>query len=187
MEPTLPITSKNILIVEDNHSVRKEIVLILQIENYQVHQAENGKGAIEILNTINPDLIISDINMPEMNGLELFEFVRHDLRFSAIPFVFLTDVSRTETHRTIQELGVEDWVTKPIIPDALTRIISARLLRAAEVKYAHIDQAYIETVEVLANAVEGRDHYTRGHIERVTTYSLWLARILRGLKKISDL
>jgi putative two-component system response regulator len=179
MEPTIPISIKKILVVEGNEEVRKTIVQILQIENYQVLQATNGDEALKILHTIMPDIILSDINIPKMNGIELFEQVRNDPYLCAIPFVFLTGVSRSDSVRTIRELGVEDWVPKPINPLGLTRTINARLLRAAEVKVAHTDLAYLETVEVLANAVEGRDHYTRGHIERVTTYSLWLAGELR--------
>lgn len=179
MDPTIPITSKQILIVEDNDQVRKTIVQILQIENYFVIQAKNGDEALKKLQKTTPDLILSDVNMPTMSGAELFSKIRNDIRLSAIPFVFLTTSTRDASHKTIRELGVEDWVTKPINPDGLTRTINARLLRAAEVKFAHIDRAYLETVEVLANAVEGRDRYTRGHIERVSTYTNWVAEDLR--------
>jgi putative two-component system response regulator len=179
MEPTIPITSKQILVVEDNEDTRKAIVQILQIENYHVLQASEEKEALTILTTIKPDLILSDINIPNKSGLELFHQVRNNLSLSAIPFVFLMSSSQKESIHTIRELGVEGWVQKPINPLELTRTINTRLLRAAEVKIAHINQAYIETVEVLVNAVEGRDHYTRGHTDRVTTYSLWTVEELR--------
>jgi putative two-component system response regulator len=179
MEPTIPIPNNKILVVEFDDRIRDAIVTTLQIENYYVLQAKNTADAFSVLEKNTPDLILSDMSNPGMNGVEFFNKIRNDMRLSAIPFVFLTKPTFDHRHQTIRELGVEDWVTKPINPASLTRTINARLLRAAEVKIAHIDQAYLETVEVLANAVEGRDRYTRGHIERVTTYSLWLAEELR--------
>jgi len=179
MEPTIPLSSKVILVVAEDEQERNTISLILQIENYQVLKASNGEEALFILENNVPELILSDINMPRLNGIEFFTRVRNDIRLSGIPFVFLTNQEAVNSHKAIMEMGVEDWVAKPISPDRLTHTINARLLRAAEVKIAHIDQAYLETVEVLANAVEGRDRYTRGHIERVTTYALWIAEELR--------
>ncbi len=179
MEPTIPISTRQILVVEDSEQIRKAITQILQIENYFVIQAANGKEALQKLQTLTPDLILSDINMPELDGRALFEEIRKDSRLGGIPFIFLTSGSRKTSLDTIRELGVEDQITKPIDPGGLIRTINARMLRSAEVKVSHIDQAYLETVEVLANAVEGRDRYTRGHIERVTTYALWMAEELR--------
>jgi putative two-component system response regulator len=179
MEPTIPIPDNQILVVEDDDRIRQAIVTTLQIENYFVLQAKTVTEAFEILKINTPDLILSDLNNPSMNGIDFFNRIRNDMRLGAIPFVFLTNKTINDSHKTIRELGVEDWVTKPINAASLTRTVNARLLRAAEVKISHIDQAYLETVEVLANAVEGRDRYTRGHIERVTTYALWVAEELR--------
>lgn len=76
-------------------------------------------------------------------------------------------------------MGVEDYLTKPINHQDLVNTINARLLRAAEVEVAHIDQAYLETVTVMANAIEERDRYTRDHVDRVTKCALWMAQELR--------
>jgi putative two-component system response regulator len=179
MEPTITLSNKRILVVEDNENVRKAITKTLQIENYQVIQAKNGEEALNVLERFTPDLILSDIYMSQMSGIHLFSQVRDNIRLKAIPFVFLVGDNRTDLTPMIRDLGVEDWITKPIDADGLIRIINSRLLRAAEIKVAHIDRAYLETVEVLANAVEGRDRYTRGHIERVTNYVLWMAEELR--------
>ena len=179
MEPTIPISSKQILVVENNEQIRRVISQILQIENYYVIQASDGQEAFDKLQSITPDLIVSDIDMPKMSGKELFEKVRQEPRLGGIPFIFLASSSRNAALQSIRELGVEDQITKPIDAVNLARVVNARLLRSAEVKVSHIDQAHLETVEVLANAVEGRDRYTRGHIERVTTYALWMAEELR--------
>jgi response regulator RpfG family c-di-GMP phosphodiesterase len=96
----------------------------------------------------------------------------------AIPFIFLTYDNTPETIQSGREMGAEDLLIKPVEHNELVKIVHARLLRAAEVKIANMDQAYLETVKVLANTIEGRDPYTHGHVERVSTYAGWLAQEL---------
>ncbi len=174
----VPSLRRLILVVEDNASVRSVIANALEFEGYETLQARNGKEALELLKRHIPSLILSDINMPQMDGLQFFQAVRQIPRLTAIPFVFLTSHSSSEDIQRGRELGVEDYLTKPIEPDALVRIINARLYRTAAVEAAQVGRAYLETVKVLANAIEGRDRYTRGHVERVTTYALWMAKAL---------
>jgi len=173
--PSIPVPIKKILIVEDNKDVRDGISQYLQIEKYIVLQAGNGVDALKILESFRPDIIISDINMPQMDGIELYKTVRQKHQWVTIPFLFLTADNSPQSIRLGRELGVEDYLTKPIRPKDLVRTIKARLLRSADVEVAHIGLAYLETVKVLANAIEGRDKYTRGHVDRVTQYALWTA------------
>lgn len=177
--PTIPVPSKKVLIVEDNKDVREGIAKYLQIENYMVLQAGDGVDALKLLDNFTPDIIVSDINMPRMDGIELYKSVRQKNQWITIPFLFLTADNSPQSIRLGRELGVEDYLTKPIRPKDLVNTISARLLRSAEVEVAHIGLAYLETVKVLANAIEGRDKYTRGHVDRVTQYALWTAEELR--------
>lgn len=71
-KPTIPVPSKNILIVEDNEAIRDGIVQHLQIDNFFVVQAKNGVEALKSLEHFAPDLILSDINMPQKDGIETF-------------------------------------------------------------------------------------------------------------------
>lgn len=176
--PSQPTLNRLILIVEDSAQIRSIIAQSLIIEGYDTEQAKNGLDGLEKLKERVPDLILSDINMPKMDGLEFFTTVRENPQWTAIPFVFLTSHSTPEDVQRGKELGVEDYLTKPIEPEDLVKIISARLYRSAAVEVAQVGQAYLDTVRVLANAIEGRDRYTRGHVERVTTYSLWIAKAL---------
>ena len=177
--PTLPMLSKNILLVENDQKTRQDISQILQIENYTIIQAADGTEALRLLDRFKPDLIISDINTPNMDGIQLYKRIRENQSWVTIPFIFLAGQNSLDNIRTGQELGVEDFLLKPVEAEDLIRTIHGKLLRAAELEVAHIGQAYLETVTVLANAIEGRDFYTRGHVDRVTTYALHLARELR--------
>jgi putative two-component system response regulator len=179
MDPTIPITSQQILVVETNEQIRFAITQILQIENYEVVQAQTGQEALSKLENIIPDLIITDETLSDMTGTEFYSALRKKQSLGAIPLVFLTSETSRKSIQQLREIGVEDRLTKPIDPGSLSKITNSRLLRAAEVKIAHIDQAYLETIKVLANAIEGRDQYTRGHVDRVTKYTIWLAEALR--------
>jgi putative two-component system response regulator len=177
--PTIPMPSKTILLVDDDHETRQSIAQTLQIENYTIIQATDGKEALLLLDRFNPDLILSDLDMPNLDGIQFYKEIRQRPSWVTIPFIFLAGSNSLDKIRTGQELGVEDFLIKPIDADDLIRTIHGKLLRAAELEVAHIGTAYLETVKVIANAIEGRDRYTRGHVDRVTTYAKWLAEELR--------
>ncbi|MFQ5407575.1 MAG: HD domain-containing phosphohydrolase [Anaerolineales bacterium] len=177
---TAPLSKpKEILVVEDSPEIRRALVRLLRLEGYDVHEAPHGRAGLARLKNIMPDLILSDINMPEMNGIEFYKTLRKNPKLVTVPFVFLTANDSPEDIQRGRALGVEDYLTKPIRDDDLAAIVNARLLRSAEVELAQINQAYFETVNVLANSIEGRDRYTRGHVERVAIYARRMAELLQ--------
>jgi putative two-component system response regulator len=125
-----------------------------------------------------PDLIISALNKPGASGAEFYHAVRREPRWVPIPFIFLTGDGVYRENRSQTDLFKEAYLQKPVDPDALLRRVHARLLRSAEIQVAHLDQAYLETVSMLAKAIEGRDPYTHGHVERVVKYARCLAEAL---------
>ncbi len=101
-----------ILVVEDNAELRSFLSSVLR-NHYVVLEAENGKEALQLLPDISPDLIISDIMMPEMNGLELAKAVKDDINISHIPLVLLTAKSDIDSKLEAMKYGVDDYITKP--------------------------------------------------------------------------
>lgn len=176
---TAPLKRKQILLVEDSYEIRLILATALTNENYEVHQAEHGEIALKILERIKPDLIISDINMPRMNGIQFYKALRLNKALTTVPFFFLSANNTPEDIQQGRELGVEDYITKPVDPKDFVALVNARLLRISQIEMAQMDLAYLETVNVLANVIEGRDPYTRGHVDRVANYARAMGEIMK--------
>ncbi len=115
-----------ILEVDDNEDLRHMVVEILR-EQYDVLQAGNGKEAIDILEENAVDLILCDVVMPEMDGYQLCEFVKADVRYSNIPFVLIT--AKTELENKVRgfDFGADDFIEKPFSPVLLLTKLKAIL------------------------------------------------------------
>ncbi|MBA3875172.1 MAG: response regulator [Anaerolineae bacterium] len=128
-----------VLVVEDDIHLLEGIRDILELDGYSVLTAENGSNGIEVLNNQSspPDLIVSDIMMPKMDGIQFLKEVRKENRWFSIPFIFLTAKGeRADVHRGMR-LGVDDYVIKPYDPSDLLVKIESRLERHKSLNAAH--------------------------------------------------
>jgi DNA-binding NarL/FixJ family response regulator len=121
---------KRILVIEDDAKLRQHYVELLRLEGYEVFEARNGREGVERARREVPDLVLCDITMPEMNGHRVLETLRAEPRTAHLPFVFLTGWSEQDDVRTGMNLGADDYLTKPVVPDELTAAVRARLRRA---------------------------------------------------------
>lgn len=121
---------KRILVIDDEAKLRQQIAELLRSEGYQVVEARNGREGVERARRELPDLVLCDITMPEMNGHRVLETLRNEPRTAHLPFVFLTGWNEQQDQRTGMNLGADDYLTKPFVPDELLAAVRARLRRA---------------------------------------------------------
>ncbi|TXT53159.1 MAG: Signal transduction response regulator [Promethearchaeota archaeon] len=130
----------SILLVEDENEILDSLKSILENNGYKVSVATNGRKALNLLQSKEkkPDLIISDIMMPDMNGYELFKEISRHEYFNTIPFLFLTGKKKKEEIRLGKLLGIDDYITKPYKVEDLLAIIKGKLLRYKKIRDANI-------------------------------------------------
>jgi DNA-binding NarL/FixJ family response regulator len=120
---------KKILIIEDQPQMRKNLATILEMENFQVVTADNGKHGAETARTEKPDLILCDVMMPELDGYGVLESLRKDTATATAPFIFLTAKGDKLDLRKGMNLGADDYLTKPVSRDDLLAAVRVRLTR----------------------------------------------------------
>lgn len=116
-----------ILIVEDNTEIRENTSEILELANYEVTTAENGKEGYEKAVQNTPDLIICDIMMPVLDGYGLLHLINKNEDLKGIPFIFLTAKTERNDFRKGMEMGADDYITKPFNDIELLNAIESRL------------------------------------------------------------
>jgi DNA-binding response OmpR family regulator len=116
-----------ILIVEDDQIMRENTKEILELANYEVVTANNGRMGATLAKEIKPDLIICDIMMPELDGYGVLHILSKDTKTAAIPFIFLTAKAEKSEMRKGMELGADDYLTKPFEETELLNAIESRL------------------------------------------------------------
>lgn len=148
-----------ILIVEDTLEIREEIADILMMEGYNVLQAENGRVGYEKALNENPDLIISDILMPELNGIEMFKKLKKEARTDSIPLIFLSAKAEKNDIRAGMNLGAEDYLSKPVNIDDLVNAVKIKIKKQNFVK-EKINEKTIELANILQNQKNELDNYS---------------------------
>ena len=177
---------KSILIVDDN----KENLIMLKavLENeYNVTLVPSGKLALDYLSKKKPDIILLDVQMPEMDGLEVIDKIKESEELSYIPVLFLTGIESADIEAACLEKGGDDYIRKPYNSLVLKRRIS-RLLELYELRYnlekalaqksSQLDRMTLSTIITIANTVDAKDTYTGGHSLRVAVCARDIAKNL---------
>jgi signal transduction histidine kinase len=122
---------KKILVIEDEKNIRNRIVDTLELSNeaYAIFTAENGRIGVELAKQELPDLIISDVMMPEMDGYEVLKALRSEENTAAIPFIFLSAKADIAHIREGMNLGADDYLPKPFSIDELLKAVATRLAK----------------------------------------------------------
>lgn len=121
---------KTILIIEDDTVLRETTAEILELENYKVITAANGKRGIELAKIIIPDIIVCDIMMPEIDGYDVLKLLSEDEKTKRIPFIFMSAKTEIKDIRKGMDLGADDYLTKPVNDELLISAIESRLAKA---------------------------------------------------------
>lgn len=108
--------SKNVLVVDDSNSVRQVVSLVLKTAGFTVSEACNGKQALDMLDGTKFHLIVSDVNMPEMDGLTFVQSAREIDDYKFTPVLMLTTESSNEKKEQGKAAGVKAWLVKPFQP-----------------------------------------------------------------------
>ena len=190
-----PESPDQILLVDDNTTNLQLLRDALDGYGYKLLAAKNGKTALAIAQKANPDLILLDIMMPEMDGYEVCKKLKADEATEHIPVIFVTALTDAEDEATGLSLGAVDYITKPFNPE----LVRARVRNHLELKryQDHLESLVKErtkrlaltravTIESLATLAEYRDPETGGHIKRTQNYVKALAVHLKDHPRFRD-
>jgi putative two-component system response regulator len=166
------------MLVEDDDLLRRMTKTIIESDGHEVKAFVNGQLALDAFTTYNPELIVSDVSMPILDGFGLLQEIRKLPLGMAVPFLFLTARSEKQDVMQARNLGVDDYLTKPYQADELLDAVRSRLKRRMLTQMFDTREAHLQTIIMLANVIEARDVYTRGHVERVQSLAMELGRAL---------
>ncbi len=193
--PLQEIKDSRILIVDDE-SLNIDVVQgYLEMEGYRhLQSTEFAVEALSLMGEFQPDLMLLDIHMPEVNGLEILRAIRADREFSPIPVVILTATSTNETKLEALQIGATDFLSKPVHQgELLARIrnvltawtyqkrlcrYSEELEQAVKARTAELEISRLEVIHCLARAAEFRDNDTGQHVLRVGRYAYLIGQEL---------
>lgn len=192
-EKVMDDSRKTIILVDDNMANLNQGKNILK-SIYRVFPAPSAAKLFETLENIIPDLILLDIEMPEMNGYEAIKKLKADRRFNEIPVIFLTSLTDEKSEMEGFNLGAVDYMTKPFSAPLLQKRIANQLLivenrkaikdyadnleKKVEEKTAEVQNLQDVILETVSDMVEFRDDLTGGHIARTQRY---MKALIEGL------
>jgi CheY-like chemotaxis protein len=186
---------KKIIVIEDNYTVRDNLCEILELADYDVDSAENGKIGIEKIRLNHPDLIICDVMMPVLDGYGVLKILNKDPQVNHIPFIFLTAKSEKEDQRKGMGLGATDYITKPFDDVELLEAIEIRLDKAAKLQSTFLKapqelNGFFSEVKANADLIELTDnreirkYKAKDQIYEVNGTPRWLYFLSEGQVKL---
>ncbi len=191
--------AETILVVDDEEAIREVVSTMLESKGYRCAVAHNGRAAQEQIKRDTPDLVLSDMIMPEMDGIKLLEWVRqYD---PDVPVIMVTAIHDISTALEAIRRGAYDYILKPFEKDQLflgvNRALQHRRLvkenrlyqldlkrqvddRTAQLTEAleQLEQSYDDTLEALGGALDLKDEETEGHCQRVTAFCISIAKMV---------
>lgn len=190
-----PLAATNVvtcLVVDDEPRLRQVLVHLMRNDGFRCFEAGNGAEAIEVLEKQPVTLVMSDLRMPKMDGVELLKTVR--LRWPDTAMVMITAVADVEQAVNCLAIGAMDYLTKPFhLEEVRARVKQAlekrrlilenrdyqiRLEERVAAQARRLEELFLAGIQALAEALEVKDPYTRGHSVRVSQYSSVIARSL---------
>jgi len=182
---------KKILMVDDvalNHATARDVLQ----DTYEVYEALSAQEGFEILERVIPDLILLDIVMPEMNGMEMLRELKKTPAYKTIPVIFLTADTSPEAEVEGFDLGIVDYITKPFVPTVMTKRIETQIALAeyerdleakVDLKVEEMEKMYDIITVSFAGLVESRDGVTGGHLKNTSIYFSAFMEHLKELPK----
>ncbi len=189
--------AEQILIVEDDLAMSSGIRDVLEMSGYRVQMAENGLEGLKVLEHFHPDLIISDIMMPEMDGFEFLEQVRRHPDWAAVPFIFLTARGQRPDIRAGKQLGADDYLVKSVDLEDLLVVVRAKLDRALTIQQKNrreMDDLKRNLLSMLSHEFRTPLTYITGYVDLIQEgewsaedLQKFLARIKGGSNRLNRL
>jgi CheY-like chemotaxis protein len=142
---------KTILLIEDDIVLRENTAELLELANYKVLKASNGKTGVNLAKKLLPEIIICDIMMPELDGYEVLEILSKHKATKSIPFIFLSAKTERNDVRKGMNLGADDYITKPFTEDDLISAIASRLAKVAILQELNENQKTKNTIVSVSN------------------------------------
>ena len=164
-----------VLVVDDLEANVSALMGVLRLEGYEVLTAPNGRRALDMVMADKPDVVVSDVRMPVMDGFALCRAMKADPVTCLIPVVLLTGATEAQDRLRAIEAGANDFLTKPIDQSEL----KARVRSLMQIKHVTDELDSAEAVlRSLALMIEVRDAYTEGHCQRLAEYATEMGTLL---------
>ncbi|HYM24110.1 MAG TPA: HD domain-containing phosphohydrolase [Vicinamibacterales bacterium] len=164
-----------VLVVDDETPNRNLLARFLKADGYETFEASNGAEALSVVAAHPPDVVLSDVNMPGVDGFSLCRSIKAGQHSRFVPVVLMTGMGSRESRLAGIHAGADDFLRKPVDRQELR----ARVKSLVRLKRSTDDLESAESVIIsLARTIEARDTYTNGHCERLAAYSTALGRDL---------